>query len=142
MKKILLFTLALTAVTAVAQTPSSAPSQSLFRPSPPASSSSSIDVLSEEEYRFQSCENIGGSGFFWIDTTNGNLWWLDPAAMEWNFIGTPRGANTSRKGTYQLLSDRNGGVYVLNTDNGEGWWTDGTTWKIIGELSRRVKKED
>jgi hypothetical protein len=137
MKKILLFVVLLPLVTAVAQTTQTTPSRpAVFH------SSDSPSLSIEDEKRFTACENIGGSGFYWLETTSGNLWWMDPAAMEWNFLGDPRGANSSRKGTYELLSDRNGGVYVLNTDNGEGWWTDGTTWKIIGELSRRVKKAE
>jgi hypothetical protein len=95
-----------------------------------------------EDKRFQSCENTGGSGFFWIDTATGDLWKTAHPELEWIFLGSPRGASSGRKGTYQLLSDRKGGVYILNTDNGEGWWTDGSSWKIIGELSRRTKKSE
>jgi hypothetical protein len=92
---------------------------------------------SPDYYRqFVSCENIGGEGFYWIDTTSGDLWALYPPAMEWTYLGSPRGANSGRKGIYQLLSDRKGGVYVLNSETGEGWWTDGSKWKIIGRLTR------
>lgn len=108
----------------------------------PSYDSSSPSAETDEKSRFQAVENTGGTGFYWLDSSNGNLWRLDRTAMEWNFCGSPRGADTVRKGTYQLLSDRNGGVYVLHTGSGEGWWTDGVTWKIIGEPSRRIKKAE
>lgn len=132
MKKILLSAILLAAVTAVAQTP---PADKPLRPS-------YASQFIEEGPRFQSCENTGGTGFFWMDTSNGELWKLTPPAMEWVFLGSPRGASPSLKGTYQLLSDRNGGVYILHTERGLGWWTDGTNWKAFGELSRRVKKTE
>ncbi len=137
MKKLLLSAVLLAALTAGAQT-------TTFTPVPPVivqPSASDQPFAIEEKTRFQACENIGGTGFFWTDTVTGNLWRVAPPNMEWNFLGSPRGANTGRRGTYQLLSDRAGGVYVLNADNGEGWWTDGTVWKNIGEL-RRVKKAE
>jgi hypothetical protein len=132
MKKLLPLVGLLMAVAVHAQTPAT-DQPIIIRPS--YNSSSAV-----EDKRFQSCENIGGSGFFWIDTVTGDLWKAAPPNLEWIFLGSPRGANSGYKGTYQLLSDRKGGVYVLNTDNGEGWWTDGANWKIIGELSRRTKK--
>lgn len=131
MKKVLLLALLLPALMPLAEEPSKTV---VFRPS--------HDSSSLEEDRFQSCENTGGTGFFWMDTSNGELWKLTPPVMEWVFLGGPRGANAALKGTYQLLSDRNGGVYILHTGKGGGWWTDGTTWKVIGELSRRVKKPE
>ena len=124
----------LMAVTVHAQTPAT-DQPIIIRPSYNSSSAA-------EDKRFQSCENLGGTGFFWIDTATGDLWKAAPPNLEWIFLGNPRGANSGYKGTYQLLSDRKGGVYVLNTDNGEGWWTDGSSWKIIGELSRRAKKSE
>jgi hypothetical protein len=138
MKKAFLCVFLFPLATAVAQTQSPAPVQPVTFHSPHDSPALSI----EEERRFLACENTGGTGFYWLDTTNGNLWKLDPDGMEWRFLGEPRGAQASRNGTYTLLSDRTGGVYVLNTDNGEGWWTDGVEWKRIGELSRRVKKAE
>ena len=135
MKKILLSVLFLAAVTAFAQTAPALPDKPVFRP---FYDSQTV----EEKTRFQFCENTGGTGFYWLDTTNGNLWRLNPATMEWNFLGAPRGANSTVKGTYELLSDRNGGVYVLNTDNGKGWWNDGAIWKVIGEPARRMEKTE
>jgi hypothetical protein len=136
MKKLFLLASLFMAAAVGAQTPTPAPSRPIIvRPS---YESSSV----EEDKRFQFCENIGGSGFFWIDTVTGDLWRTSPPDLEWIFLGNPRGANSGHHGTYQLLSDRKDGVYVLNTDNGEGWWTDGTSWKIIGELSRRAKKSE
>jgi hypothetical protein len=138
MKKMLLSAVILTAFTALAQTPQPAPAEhrpATYRPpyEPP---------LTEEDKRFQSCESTGDSGFYWLDTRSGDLWRLDTATTTWKFLGSPRGANDGLKGTYQLLSDRSGGVYVLNTNTGEGWWTDGETWKTIGEPSRRMKKAE
>jgi hypothetical protein len=99
---------------------------------------SAVDALHPDDTaRFLAAENTGGTGFYWLDTTNGELWRLDPAVMEWVYLGAPRGAHTGRKGTYSLLPDRNGGVYILNVHHGEGWWTGGGIWKIIGEPSRR-----
>jgi hypothetical protein len=132
MKKAVL--VALIAAAAFAEDPS---------PRPPVVFRSSYGSLSEsEDARFVSCENIGGAGFYWLDTASADLWRLDPALVEWIYLGSPRGADSGRKGTYQLLSDRHGGVYVLNSSNGEGWWTDGSGWKSIGEPVRRVKKAE
>ncbi|MBI9019824.1 MAG: hypothetical protein JEZ10_01025 [Verrucomicrobia bacterium] len=137
MKPALLSLLILAAI-AAAEDPSPHPPAhppALFRPTYSVS-------LTQEEARFASCENIGGSGFYWLDTRAGDLWRLDPAVKEWIFLGSPRGANSSRKGTYTLLSDRRGGVYVLHTETGKGWWTDGTVWETLGEPSRRMKREE
>ncbi len=103
-----------------------------------SSGSSSYD----NEPRFKACESPGNVGFFWIDTISGDLWRVTPPDLSWEYLGSPRGANPGHHGTYQLLADRRDGFYILNTDNGQGWWTDGTTWKIIGELSRRLRKPE
>jgi len=132
--KPILFSLLIFAAVATAEEPSPRPLV-MFRPSYRASSE-------QEDNRFASCENVGGSGFYWLDTTNANLWQLDPAIKEWVYLGSPRGANTSRKGTYTLLSDRRGGVYVLHTETGEGWWTDSAVWKEFNEPSRRMKRTE
>lgn len=136
MKKLLLLSSLLATISISAQTLTTS------TPKPVIINSSYDSSSTEEKTRFQSCENIGDSGLFWIDTVTGDLWRTTPPDLEWIFLGSPRGANSGRKGTYQLLSDRKGGVYVLNTDNGEGWWTDGTSWKIIGEPARRTKKAE
>jgi hypothetical protein len=96
----------------------------------------------EEEKRFLFCENTGGSGFYWLDTRSGDLWQLDAATITWKFLGSPRGSNDGSKGTYQLLSDKKGGAYMLNTSTGEGWWTGGADWKSIGAPSIRIKKPE
>jgi|GEM_PF-2362439 len=131
MKKVLWFALLLPALIATAEEPAKTV---IFR--------TSNDSPSLEEARFQACESPGDPGFFWIDTVTGDLWRLTSPDTGWTFLGNPRGANTGRKGTYKLLPDRHNGIFVLNTDNGEGWWTDGTVWKNIGELSRRMKKAE
>lgn len=111
--------------------PSESPLPETFRPLP-----------IEEEKRFQFCENTGGSGFYWLDTRSGDLWLLDTVTNAWKFLGSPRGSNDGSKGTYQLLSDKKGGVYMLNTSTGEGWWTGGADWKSIGAPSIRIKKPE
>lgn len=139
MKKILLSAVLLTAVTVTAQTQ---PSASQTVPARRTGPSPVYDMPGTvEPPRFQAVENTGGTGFYWLDSVTGDLWKLDQETMAWNFAGSPRGANSRQRGTYQLLSDRSGGVYVLNTSDGEGWWTDGTVWKNIGEPSRRKKAE-
>lgn len=111
-------------------------------PTPPAVYYSTTTSNTTEYFRrFVACESIG-DGFFWLDTTNGDLWRLDESLMEWEYLGDPRGANSGPKGTYQLLPDRRGGVYILNTDTGEGWWTNGNDWKVIGRLSRLKDRDD
>lgn len=83
--------------------------------------------------RFKACENKGGAGFFWVDTTSGKTWQQDPAKMEWVYVGQPDGAKSAPMGTYIPFENHNGqGVFVLNTATGEGWWTDGKNWKTLG----------
>lgn len=135
MKKLLLFFLLLCATATQAQIPQTEHSERSpsYRPF-------YVPQPVEVYRRFQAVENTGNSGFYWLDTTRADLWRLDPEAMEWIFLGAPRGSGTGRNGLYQLLSDRKGGVYILNTDDGEGWWTDGAVWKEMGEPSRRRKQ--
>lgn len=136
MKKLLLVAVLLSAFTAVAQV--ARPE----RPERPSSFRSSYDSPASETYRrFQAAENTTNSGFYWLDSRTGDLWRLAPETKEWIYLGSPRGANNGPNGTYQALSDPKGGVYILNTDKGDGWWTDGTSWKIIGDLSRQLKTE-
>ena len=96
----------------------------------------------EEKTRFVAVENHGGAGFYWLDSTNADLWILDPDTMAWMYLGSPRGSNTGPKGTYMMLSDRRGGVYVLNVNSGEGWRADRTSWVIIGEPSRLGRRDE
>jgi len=136
MKKLLLVAVLFSAFTVVAQM--SRPE----RPERPSSFRPSYGSPTSETYRrFQAVENTMDSGFYWLDTRTGDLWRLAPETKDWTYLGSPRGANSGVNGTYQALSDPKGGVYILNTEKGEGWWTDGTTWKIIGEVSRRMKTE-
>jgi len=136
MKKLLLVAVLLSAFTAVAQVARP------VRPERPSSFRPSYDSPTSETYRrFQAAENAMDSGFYWLDTRSGDLWRLAPETKEWIYLGSPRGANSGVNGTYQALSDPKGGVYILHTDKGDGWWTDGTTWKIIGDLSRRTISE-
>jgi hypothetical protein len=134
MKKLLLSAVLLSAFTAVAQLPQAAKPE---RPTAPTTSNESPEGGCR---RFQAVELPGAAGFYWLDSARGDLWKVTPEVKEWKFLGTPRGANNGPNGTYQLFSDRKGGVYILHTDKGDGWWTDGTTWKTLGDLSRRVKE--
>jgi hypothetical protein len=134
MKKILSLLVLLSAFTAAAQTTTTS-----SRPERPRMDES---PMTEGTRRFQVVENIGGPGFFWLDTRRGDLWRMDPDTKEWNYLGVPARANTGPNGFYQLLSDRQGGVYILNTEYGDGWWTDGTTWKTAGEVVRRFNKAE
>ena len=133
MKKLLLVAVLLSAFTAVAQ--ESRPVR------PPVRLPSYAPPASETYRRFQAVENPADSGFYWLDTRTGNLWRIAPETKEWKYLGAPRGANNGPNGTYEGLADPKGGVYILNTDKGDGWWTDGTDWKIIGDLSRQLKTE-
>ncbi|NOU35923.1 MAG: hypothetical protein HOO88_04045 [Kiritimatiellaceae bacterium] len=109
------------------------------KPAEPTPSFSQIQIIQEEK-QFQSCENVGGSGFFWIDTSSADVWLFDTATETWKFLGSPRGSNDNRKGAYELLTNKAGGFYLLNTKTGEGWsWTAATSWKTIGAPSRRIK---
>ena len=84
--------------------------------------------------KFKACENKGGAGFFWVDTTSGKVWQQDAATMKWRFVGTPKDAKTAPKGTYMPFENHSGeGVFILNTATGEGWWTDGKAWKTLGK---------
>ena len=88
--------------------------------------------------RFKACENKGGAGFFWVDTTSGKTWQQDPSSMVWIYVGQPEGAASAPMGTYIPFENHNGqGVFVLNTATGEGWWTDGKTWKSLGMPPQR-----
>ena len=136
MKKILLSAVLLSAFTAGAQL-----SQLLPQTDQPTETVSSNESPEGGCRRYQAVEIPGAAGFYWLDSTRGDLWRVTPEVKEWKFLGTPRGANNGPNGTFQLFSDRKGGVYILNTDKGSGWWTDGTVWKIIGEPSRRAKTE-
>jgi hypothetical protein len=135
MKRHLLFFLLLCAAASLAQVPQTEHSERT-----PAYRPFYVPQAVEVYRRFQAVENTGNSGFYWLNTANADLWRLDPETMEWIFLGSPRGSSSGRNGQYQLLSDRRGGVYILNTDDGEGWWTDGTAWKEIGEPSRRQRR--
>jgi len=94
----------------------------------------SSDALYEKHYPALSVDK----NLFWLDSTNGDLWQFDRVNMRWAFIGSPRGASTSRKGTYQLKSLVPGELLILNTYSGEAWWTDTKTWVPIDDPSTRT----
>jgi len=133
MKKILLFAVLLPLINAFAQLAQPASEQPVvYRPS--------YDSPKIEGFRrFQAIDNIADDGFYWLDSTRGDLWRLDPGLRVWVFIGSARSAGSGRNGSYQLRTDRQGGAYVLNTETGEGWCSDGNTWKSIGHPSSQPK---
>ncbi len=88
--------------------------------------------------RFRACDNVAGSGFFWLDTTTGEVWWMDAAACRWVYAGAPEGAQPGPPGTYLPRRNTSGeGMFVLNTATGEGWWTNGRGWKRAGAPQRQ-----
>lgn len=95
------------------------------------------DALFEKRYQPLTVNSV----LFWMDTTTGDLWRFGREEMKWIFIGSPRGANTRRKGNYQLKELAGGELIILDTDGGEAWWTDGKGWVEIDDPSTRVRKE-
>lgn len=87
---------------------------------------------SQEYYRrFVALDIARETGFFWLDSTTGNLWQFDRSLARWENHGRQPGMTSGPKGTYTLLSDNRDGAYVLNTETGKGWWFDGSRWQII-----------
>jgi len=87
--------------------------------------------------RYVSCENHAGAGFFWVDTMTGKTWWSDMSGKDkigWKYYGQPQGAKVGAAGTYAPQPNKSGGgLFILNTTTGEGWWTNGQEWKPLGE---------
>ncbi len=102
-----------------------------------SSVSSDADLVKEK--RFQPLQ--AGSELFCLDSTRGDLWRFDADGMRWLFIGSPRGADAGRKGTFRLESLPSGALLVLDTRTGEAWWTDGVFWNRIDEPSTRVRRD-
>jgi hypothetical protein len=95
------------------------------------------DALYEKRYQALTVNDI----LFWMDTTTGDLWRFGRTEMEWIFVGSPRGASTRRKGNYQLKELPENELIILDTDNGEAWWTDGSEWKEIDDPSTRTRRD-
>jgi hypothetical protein len=87
--------------------------------------------------RYMACENYAGAGFFWVDTTMGKTWLADMSdkeKIEWKYIGQPQGAKVGEVGTYVPQTNKSGGgLFILNSVTGEGWWTNGKEWKVLGK---------
>ena len=91
------------------------------------------EVRDTSHDRFVACENVASSGFFWVDSTTGQVWWARVGRFDWKYVGRPEGAKAGPIGTYVPRENRSGaGVFILNTKTGEGWWTDGNTWRSLG----------
>ena len=135
MKKLILLICLFAAVAGAQDTRQETPRQILQYV--PQRRSSVDDALFEKRYQPLTVNNI----LFWMDTTSGDLWRFGREEMKWIFIGSPRGANTRRKGNYQLKELAGGELIVLDTDSGEAWWTDGREWIDIDDPSTRVRKK-
>ena len=96
-----------------------------------------FDTVTEKRFVTVSAEDPLAP--FLLNTATADLWKLSPETMEWIFFGRPRGANSERKGTYQLRPYKPGEILVFNSASGEMWWTDGVNWKIIKKPSRSKK---
>jgi hypothetical protein len=87
--------------------------------------------------RYVACENFAGAGFYWIDTTTAKVWWTDMTVkekIEWKYYGQPQGAKAGEVGTYVPQTNKSGsGLFILNSVTGEGWWTNGKEWKVLGK---------
>jgi hypothetical protein len=107
----------------------------LSAPVPEKTTDTSLDHSVPQEYyrRFVALDTIDRQGFYWLDSTNGHLRKFVQSQMEWEDQGIRKGMETGPKGTYMLLVDNRGGVYVLNTSTGQGWWFDGSIWEAIGK---------
>jgi hypothetical protein len=105
----------------------------LSTPVPEKSVNTSLDRPVPQEYyrRFVACDNIDRPGFYWLDSTDGHLWRFDRSSTDWEDQGIQKGMEPGPKGTYLLLADNRGGVYVLNTSTGQGWWYDDSNWEVI-----------
>lgn len=102
-------------------------------PVPDTHTNTSLDRPVPQEYyrRFVVCDKFSGTGFYWLDSTTGHLREFDRSLTDWEDHGIQKGMQPSPKGTYILLPDNRGGVYVLNTSTGKGWWFDESRWEII-----------
>lgn len=83
--------------------------------------------------KFKACDSRGSAGFFWVDTSTGMTWKQEGGSLTWRYVGQPEGAKAGPDGTCQPHANPSGqGIFVLNVTTGEGWWTDGATWKSLG----------
>ena len=97
---------------------------------------------SSAQHKFRAAENVDGPGFFWVDTTTGQLWMVDTASMTWVYCGAPKRAQPAPIGTYIPRKSQSGpGVFILNTATGQGWWSDGQQWKELGFPVRTVQTD-
>ena len=86
--------------------------------------------------RFQRCE--AEAGFFWVDTTSGNVWWADQGNGKWVYGGHPEGAEPGPIGTYTPCKNDGGpGLFVINTATGKVWRTDGNSWDRLDKGEAR-----
>jgi hypothetical protein len=87
------------------------------------------------EDRFLACDNPSGGGFFWIDTTSGHAWWLDPFKMAWLDLGRPEKAGWGPAGKFHARENKGGdGFFLLEVGTGVGWWRSETKpWTSLGE---------
>ncbi len=97
--------------------------------------------------KFKTCVNNNGGGFFWVNTSSGEIWWGDPGNVGWKYFGKPKNTIIGVPGTYIPYENKSGGgLFILNTITGEGWWTAGQKlWRKMGEpeaiFTKDVKKQ-
>ncbi len=82
---------------------------------------------------FQLCPNKSGGGFYWVDTTSGDVWKVVGRKNTWTYCGNPVHKGAGETGTYVPYKNDNGnGMYLLDTLTGEGWFYDGKKWRSYG----------
>jgi hypothetical protein len=92
----------------------------------------------KHDARFVTCENHAGTGFFWVDTCFGAVWWANPAEEKWEYYGSPE-STRGNVGRYIPYENKSGaGLYILDTDRGQGWWTNGEQWKEMGMPQKKT----
>ena len=97
--------------------------------------------LPGNDNRFQLTENKSGGGFYWTDTSSGHTWLMSITKKEWVYCGHPPGATSGDVSMFMPYCNRNGrGVFILNTQNGKGWFYDGKKWTALGKPSRQSNK--
>lgn len=100
------------------------------------------DVYLPGKDKFQVCENKSGSGFYWVDSTSGDVWLVDVSKKGWIYCGKPEEAAAAEIGTYLPYPNKNGrGLFLLNASNGEGWYYDGRYWKVLGLPEKTQESE-
>ena len=76
---------------------------------------------------YMPCANNNGDGIFMVKTTTGEAWWVS-YKQDWQVLelGRPETAKPGEVGSYMPCEKEPfndyGGLYVVNTATGSGWW--------------------